>query len=86
MTYKNSQFPGATKKHKQPLDDIMTEEDLAIILGCALDTLYVYRRDLRLPYIKVGKDVYYSQKAVYDWFISLQQVNNNHKGGKEDET
>lgn len=84
--YKNSQFSGVTKKHKQPLDDIMTEPDLAILLGCTEETLWTYRRDLALPYIKVGRDVYYSQRRVYKWLLSREQVNNNgnNKGGEKD--
>jgi len=76
---------GVRKKHKQPLDDIMTEADLAILVDKSQDTLWEWRGERGLPYIKVGKDVYYSQKAVYNWLLSLQKVNNNHKGSKEDE-
>ncbi len=71
---------GLTKKHKQPLDDIMTEADLAILLDRSQERIWIYRQEKGLPYIKVGRDVYYSQKAVYDWLLSLQKVNNNHKG------
>ncbi len=73
---------GVKKKHKQPLDDIMTEADLAILLDRSQERIWIYRQELELPYIKVGRDVYYSQKAVYKWLLSLQKVNNgnNHKG------
>lgn len=73
---------GVKKKHKQPLDDIMTEADLAILLDRSQERIWIYRQELGLPYIKVGRDVYYSQKAVYDWLLSLQKVNNgkNDKG------
>ena len=71
---------GVKKKHKQPLDDIMTEADLAILLDRSQERIWIYRQEKGLPYIKVGRDVYYSQKAVYDWLLSLQKVNNNHKG------
>lgn len=70
-------FKGIDKKHKQPLDDILTEGDLAVLLGCTEETLRLYRRDLELPYIKVGRDVYYSQRRVYEWLLSREQINNN---------
>ena len=73
---------GVKKKHKQPLDDIMTEADLAILLDRSQERIWIYRQEKGLPYIKVGRDVYYSQKAVYAWLLSLQKVNNgnNDKG------
>ena len=77
MSWKTSPLlQGYKKKVKQPLDDIMTESDLAEIFDCTVDTLYLYRKDLGLPYIKVGRDIYYSQKSVYNWLLSLE-VNNN---------
>lgn len=84
MGYKDSQLEGYKKKHRQPLDDILREEDMTILLGCSIETLWLYRRDLGLPYIKIGRDVYYSQKSVYKWFQSLERVNNNHKGGGDE--
>jgi len=78
MAYKCSPLlDGHKKRVKQPLDDILTEESLAEIFGCNIKTIYVYRQELGLPYIKVGRDIYYSQKTVYNWLKSLERTGNH---------
>ena len=80
MAYKGAGLlDGYKKKTKQPLDDIIPEESLAEVFGCTMDTLYLYRQELGLPYIKVGRDVYYSQASVYQWLKSLEKTGNHNQ-------
>ena len=80
MAYKCSPLlDGYKKGRKQPLDDILTEETLAELFGCDMRTIYVYRQELGLPYIKVGRDIYYSQKSVYNWLKSLEKTGNHNQ-------
>lgn len=69
------------KKHKRPLDDIIFEADLAILLGRTQETLWNWRNELDLPYIPVGRDIFYSERSVVKWILSREKNNGNgHKG------
>ena len=76
-----NRFNTFTRKHKRPLDDIIFEADLAILLGRTQETLWNWRNKLDLPYIPVGRDIFYSEKSVVKWILSREKNNGNgHKG------
>ena len=80
-TVGENRFNTLAKKHKRPLDDIIFEADLAILLGRTQETLWNWRNELGLPYIPVGRDIFYSEKSVVKWILSRERNNgNNHKG------
>jgi len=64
----------ARTKRKTPLSDIMTEGELAEWFGCSQDTIARYRNEEGLPFIKIGRDVYFSETQVYLWALSRQIV------------
>jgi len=64
----------ARTKRKTPLSDIMPEGELAEWLGCSEDTIARYRNEEGLPFIKIGRDVYFSETQVYLWMLSKQVV------------
>ena len=70
MSYKgNNGLELALKgKRKNPLlDDIVHKEALAQCFGCDTDTITYYQKELGLPFIKVGRDTYFSIKSIYKW-------------------
>ena len=69
------------KKHKRPLDDIIFEVDLAILLGRTQETLWNWRNERGLPYIPIGRDVFYSEKSVVKWMLSQERNNGNDDKG-----
>ena len=70
------------KKQKRPLDDIIFEADLAILLGRTQETLRNWRNEKGLPYIPIGRDIFYSEKSVVKWMLSTERNNgNDQKGG-----
>ena len=72
-----NRFNTFTRKHKRPLDDIIFEADLAILLGRTQETLWNWRNKLGLPYIPVGRDIFYSEKSVVKWILSREKNNGN---------
>lgn len=77
MGYKDSKL-GETLlsgKRKNPLDDILTEEILAIIMGCSTTLVATWRNKQALPFMKIGRDYYYSAISVKEWFLSHQTTN-----------
>ena len=59
-------------KRKTPLLDLMSEDELGILFGCTTKTLYYWRREFSMPYITLGRDVYYSETQIYRWMLSRQ--------------
>ncbi len=75
MGYKKGNLGAALEaKRKTPLDDIVTDEALAECIGCCVETVRNYTQDCELPFMKIGKDYYFSLKSVHNWFISRQKV------------
>jgi len=80
-TIGENRFNSLVKKHKRPLDDIIFEADLAILLGRTQETLWNWRNEKGLPYIPIGRDIFYSERSVVKWILSRERNNgNNHKG------
>ena len=75
--YKANTLVGAALKtrRKTPLDDIISECNLAEYLGCCEKTIYYYTTALGLPYIQVGRDRYYSMASVAKWFKAREKSN-----------
>ena len=75
MGYKKGSLGAALEgKRKTPLDDIVTDESLAECIGCCVETVRSYTQQCELPFMKIGKDYYFSLKSVWGWFISRQRV------------
>lgn len=75
MGYKKGSLGAALEaRRKTPLDDIVTDEALAECIGCCVETVRSYTQQCELPFMKIGKDYYFSLKSVLDWFISRQKV------------
>ena len=75
MGYKKGNLGAALERNrKTPLDDIVTDENLAECIGCCVETVRSYTQQCELPFMKIGKDYYFSLKSVLDWFISRQKV------------
>ena len=75
MGYKKGNLGAALEaKRKTPLDDIVTDEALADCIGCCVETVRNYTQEHELPFIKIGKDYYFSLKTVLGWFLSRQKV------------
>ncbi len=75
MGYKKGSLGAALERNrKTPLDDIVTDENLAECIGCCVKTVRSYTQDCELPFMKIGKDYYFSLKSVKAWFISRQRV------------
>jgi len=75
MGYKEGSLGAALEaKRKTPLDDIVTDEALGHCIGCCVETIRSYTQQCELPFMKIGKDYYFSLKSVLDWFISRQRV------------
>jgi len=75
--YKANTLVGAALKtrRKTPLDDIISECNLAEYLGCCEKTIRYYTTALGLPYIQVGRDRYYSMASVAKWFRGREKSN-----------
>jgi len=75
--YKANTLVGAALKtrRKTPLDDIISENNLAEYLGCCEKTIHYYTTALGLPYIEVGRDRYYSMASVAKWFKTREKSN-----------
>ena len=75
--YKANTLVGAALKtrRKTPLDDIISENNLAEYLGCCEKTIHYYTTALGLPYIEVGRDRYYSMASVAKWFKAREKSN-----------
>ena len=75
MGYKKGSLGAALEaKRKTPLDDIVTDEALAECIGCCVETVRSYTQQCELPFMKIGKDYYFSLSSVKDWFLSRQKV------------
>lgn len=47
---------------------LMTEEDLAALVGIKVDTLILWRAENKGPdYVKLGRTVFYQRQDVLDW-------------------
>ena len=78
MGYKKGNLGAALEaRRKTPLDDIVTDEALAECIGCCVETVRSYTQECELPFMKIGKDYYFSLKSVLGWFISRQRVKKN---------
>jgi|GEM_PF-6881860 len=84
MAYKGGKLGETllTGKRRNPLDDIIPEEILAEILGCCAATIASYREKEELPFIKVGRDCYYSATSVLKWFLERETANNGNNQKK----
>jgi len=81
MGYKgNTGFDKALQGKRKNLliDDIITKEVLAICLGCCEKTITTYQ-ELGLPYIPLGRDIYFSTLTVYKWLMSRETKNNGNQ-------
>lgn len=75
MGYKKGKLGAALDaRRKTPLDDIVTDEALAECIGCCVETVRSYTQNCELPFMKIGKDYYFSLKSVWAWFISRQKI------------
>lgn len=72
-----NRFDTFARKHKRPLDDIIFEADLAILLGTTQETLWNYRNEKGLPYITIGRSIFYSEKSLVKWMLSQERTNGN---------
>lgn len=77
MGYKDSKLGETllTGKRKHPLDEFLTEEILAIVMGCSTTLVATWRDELGLPFIKIGRDYYYSAITVRKWLMSKETTN-----------
>lgn len=84
MGYKDGKLGESLLKgrRKNPLDDIMTEDILAEIMGCTPALIASWRENEHLPYIRIGRDCYYSAKTVFQWFLSRETINNGNNQKK----
>jgi excisionase family DNA binding protein len=57
--------------------DLLTEKEAAVVLGATPGTLSVWRSVGRyqIPFIKVGRSVRYSRKALLAWLESRTRSN-----------
>lgn len=76
-----NRFNTFSRKHKRPLDDIIFEADLAILLGRTQETLWNWRNERGLPFIRIGRDIFYSEKSVVKWILSQERNNGNNDKG-----
>jgi len=76
-SYKANSLVGVALKtrRKTPLDDIISENNLAEYLGCCEKTIHYYTIALGLPFIAVGRDRYYSMASVANWFKAREKSN-----------
>jgi len=75
MGYKEGSLGAALEaKRKTPLDDIVTDEALGHCIGCCVETIRSYTQQCELPFMKIGKDYYFSLLTVKGWFLSRQRV------------
>lgn len=59
-------------KRKNPLDDIVDKETLAIFLDCESKTVTRWQQEFSLPFIPIGRETYFSLKTVYEWMINQE--------------
>lgn len=52
---------------KQPLDNLCTEEEIATLFNVETYTIWEWRKDLGLPHIHLGRQVFYLQSDVFKW-------------------
>jgi len=81
-TIGENRFNTFSRKHKRPLDDIIFEADLANLLGRTQETLWNWRNERGLPYIAIGRDIFYSEKSVVKWILSQERNNGNNNNNK----
>lgn len=62
-------------KRKNPLiDDIVDKPNLACFLLKTEETITKYQKEEGLPFIPVGKETYFSVKAVHKWMLGRQMT------------
>ena len=51
---------------------ILTIEDMTIKFGVDQRTLYTWRKQEGLPFIKVGKQIYFREESVNKWLLEKE--------------
>lgn len=51
---------------------LLTIEDMTVKFGVDQKTLYNWRKQEKLPFIKVGKQIYFREESVNKWLIEKE--------------
>ena len=64
----------AASEKAEPVEDIMNSRETAQFLDIKLNTLYIKTHRGELPFMKMGRKVYFSRKQLLEWMSQCRRV------------